>query len=154
MARIYKRKDIYYLDYFVNGKRIRERHGRSKKAAERDKSIIEGKLASSQFVSIPQDKPLSTLYHDFTQHVRARRSINTQKRYRAILQNFEQFLKQYPYLLKISQLTTNCFVLGSFVLGVSTAWLIARREFRGRRAVIWLMVLPLLTNGMRQSSTA
>ena len=32
---------------------------------------------------------------------------------------------------------------GSFVLGVSSAWLIARRQFAGRRLATWLMVLPL-----------
>lgn len=34
-------------------------------------------------------------------------------------------------------------VAGSLVLGVSSAWLVARREFRGRRAAVWLLVLPL-----------
>ena len=33
--------------------------------------------------------------------------------------------------------------IGSFILGLSSAWLITRREFVGRRAAIWLMVLPL-----------
>ncbi len=33
--------------------------------------------------------------------------------------------------------------LGAFVLGISSAWLIARRDFPGRRAAMWLMVLPL-----------
>ncbi|MCF6212317.1 MAG: iron ABC transporter permease [Gammaproteobacteria bacterium] len=33
--------------------------------------------------------------------------------------------------------------LGSVLLGVSSAWLIARREFIGRRLAVWLMVLPL-----------
>ncbi len=33
--------------------------------------------------------------------------------------------------------------LGSAFLGVSTAWLVARREFPGRDAAVWLMVLPL-----------
>lgn len=33
--------------------------------------------------------------------------------------------------------------IGCVVLGVSSAWIIARREFRGRRVAIWLMVLPL-----------
>lgn len=33
--------------------------------------------------------------------------------------------------------------IGCFILGVSSAWLIARREFVGRRLAIWLMVLPL-----------
>jgi iron(III) transport system permease protein len=33
--------------------------------------------------------------------------------------------------------------IGSVVLGVSTAWLVARREFAGRTLATWLMVLPL-----------
>jgi len=33
--------------------------------------------------------------------------------------------------------------LGCFILGVSSAWLIARRTFAGRTLAIWLMVLPL-----------
>jgi len=33
--------------------------------------------------------------------------------------------------------------VGSFVLGVSSAWLITRREFFGRRLATWLMILPL-----------
>lgn len=33
--------------------------------------------------------------------------------------------------------------IGCLLLGVSSAWLIARREFAGRTVAIWLMVLPL-----------
>jgi iron(III) transport system permease protein len=33
--------------------------------------------------------------------------------------------------------------IGCFVLGVSSAWLIARRDFAGRKLAIWLLVLPL-----------
>lgn len=33
--------------------------------------------------------------------------------------------------------------LGSFLLGVSAAWLIVKREFVGRKLAIWLLVLPL-----------
>ncbi len=33
--------------------------------------------------------------------------------------------------------------IGSFALGVSSAWLITRREFIGRRLAVWLMILPL-----------
>ncbi len=33
--------------------------------------------------------------------------------------------------------------LGCLLLGVSAAWLIARRSFPGRRVALWLMVLPL-----------
>lgn len=33
--------------------------------------------------------------------------------------------------------------MGSFILGVSSAWLIARREFVGRNIAGWLLILPL-----------
>lgn len=50
---------------------------------------------------------------------------------------------------RIPQLLWNTLTLaalvsvGTVVLGVSTAWLVVRREFPGRRLAIWLMVLPL-----------
>ncbi|MDH5408714.1 MAG: iron ABC transporter permease, partial [Gammaproteobacteria bacterium] len=41
-------------------------------------------------------------------------------------------------------LSLSIFVaLGSFLLGVSAAWLIVRRKFIGRQLAIWLLVLPL-----------
>jgi len=33
--------------------------------------------------------------------------------------------------------------IGCFILGVSSAWFIARRHFVGRKVAIWLMILPL-----------
>lgn len=33
--------------------------------------------------------------------------------------------------------------IGSVILGVSSAWWIARREFPGRKLAVWLMILPL-----------
>jgi len=50
---------------------------------------------------------------------------------------------------RLPELLTNTLTLallvaiGSFVLGVSSAWLITRREFMGRRLAVWLMILPL-----------
>lgn len=50
---------------------------------------------------------------------------------------------------RIPQLMVNTLGLaawvaaGALLLGVSTAWLVARREFRGRTVAVWLMVLPL-----------
>ncbi len=33
--------------------------------------------------------------------------------------------------------------VGSLILGVSTAWILVRREFIGRRIAMWLLILPL-----------
>ncbi len=50
---------------------------------------------------------------------------------------------------RLPELLTNTLTLallvaiGSFILGVSSAWLITRRDFIGRRLAVWLMILPL-----------
>ncbi len=48
-----------------------------------------------------------------------------------------------PGLLWNTLLLAVLVAVGSFVLGVSTAWFVARREFAGRKLAIWLLILPL-----------
>ncbi len=48
-----------------------------------------------------------------------------------------------PGLLWNTFLLVILVAAGCLVLGVSAAWLIARRQFPGRTAALWLMVLPL-----------
>lgn len=48
-----------------------------------------------------------------------------------------------PGLLWNTLLLAVLVAAGCFALGVSSAWLVARREFVGRRLADWLMVLPL-----------
>jgi len=50
---------------------------------------------------------------------------------------------QLPSLLWNTMSLAVLVAIGCFVLGVSSAWLIARRSFRGRKLAVWLMVLPL-----------
>ncbi|NOY71523.1 MAG: iron ABC transporter permease [Gammaproteobacteria bacterium] len=48
-----------------------------------------------------------------------------------------------PGLLWNTLLLAMLVAIGCFALGVSTAWLVARRKFAGRKLAIWLLVLPL-----------
>lgn len=48
-----------------------------------------------------------------------------------------------PRLMLNTLVLASWVAVGTLVLGVGTAWLVARREFRGRRVAVWLMVLPL-----------
>lgn len=48
-----------------------------------------------------------------------------------------------PELLGNTLLLAGLVAVACLVLGVSTAWIVTRREFAGRRLVVWLMVLPL-----------
>lgn len=51
--------------------------------------------------------------------------------------------------MRIPELLWNTIVLAivvavfSLVLGISTAWIVARKEFVGRKAAVWLLLLPL-----------
>ncbi|MDH5436096.1 MAG: iron ABC transporter permease [Gammaproteobacteria bacterium] len=48
-----------------------------------------------------------------------------------------------PELLWNTLSLATLVALGCFILGVSSAWLIARRDFVGKKLATWLMVLPL-----------
>lgn len=48
-----------------------------------------------------------------------------------------------PELLANTLSLSVLVAIGCLLLGVSAAWLVARRDFKGRRIVSWLLVLPL-----------
>lgn len=48
-----------------------------------------------------------------------------------------------PSLLWNTLVLAIAVAFGCFLIGVSCAWLIARRDFAGRRVALWLLVLPL-----------
>ncbi|MBL1293713.1 MAG: iron ABC transporter permease [Thiotrichales bacterium] len=48
-----------------------------------------------------------------------------------------------PELLANTLSLSVLVAIGCLILGVSAAWLVARRDFKGRRIVSWLLVLPL-----------
>lgn len=50
MARIYKRSPVYYIDYALNGRRIRKKVGKSKRVAELVLQNLEAKLAKGEIV--------------------------------------------------------------------------------------------------------
>ncbi len=48
-----------------------------------------------------------------------------------------------PELLANTLSLSSLVAIGCLLLGVSAAWLVARRDFKGRRVVSWLLILPL-----------
>jgi hypothetical protein len=58
MATIYKRKNIWYLDYRIDEKRVRRRIGPSKKVAEIELKNIEVKLSRGEVETIEKRKKL------------------------------------------------------------------------------------------------
>lgn len=56
---------------------------------------------------------------------------------------FSLWTSRLPGLIGNTLILSVLVAIGAFVMGVSSAWLIVRRRFFGRRLAIWLLVLPL-----------
>lgn len=109
MATLRVRKGTYFADYRINGRRFRKKLGRSKRIAELALKDIEVKVAKGEHGFEVKDNDLENLFQEFLQYSKTNHSPASQKRYRAILDNFKGFLKDYPYLTKISHLTPKLF---------------------------------------------
>jgi site-specific recombinase XerD len=109
MATLRKRGNTYYADYRINGKRFRKTLGRSKRIAELALKDIEVKIAKNELGFDKKDEALTKLFEEYLSYSKTNHSPSTQKRYRAIIDNFKRFLEGYPYVNKISHLNPKVF---------------------------------------------
>ncbi len=109
MATLRERNGTYFADYRINGRRFRKKLGRSKRIAELALKDIEVKVAKGELGFSVKDSDLENLFQEFLQYSKTNHAPASQKRYKAILDNFKGFLKDYPYLTKISHLTSKLF---------------------------------------------
>lgn len=109
MATLRERNGTYFADYRINGRRFRKKLGRSKRIAELALKDIEVKVAKGELGFESKDSDLEKLFEEYLTYSRTNHSPASQKRYKAILDNFKGFLKDYPYLTKISHLTSKLF---------------------------------------------
>jgi integrase len=110
MARIYLRKDCWYLDYAVGAKRIRRRVGPSKKVAELALKDIEVKQAKNEVGLLPvTDHLLGQFMDKYLTYSKTNHRAGTFKRYRAIIDNFSAFLADRKDFLKLSKLNASLF---------------------------------------------
>ncbi|MFH1771437.1 MAG: tyrosine-type recombinase/integrase [Candidatus Omnitrophota bacterium] len=104
MATLRKRKGTYFADYRLNGKRVRRVLGKSRKIADLALKDIEVKIAKKELGFEAQDATLFKLFDEYLIYSGTNHSPSTQKRYRAIISHFKGFLRQYPYITKISHI--------------------------------------------------
>ncbi len=109
MATLRQKKNKYFVDYRLNGKRIRKFVGPSKKIADLYLKDIEVKIAKGEFGFETKDKDLRKLFEDYLSYSKTNHSPNTYKRYRAIIDNFTRFLEDYPFITKISHIGPKTF---------------------------------------------
>lgn len=93
MASIRKRGDRYFIDYRVNGKRIRRSAGSSKEQAEQILKELEQNLVRGLIPSTVIDVTFDDLFHLYQAQAAQIYSPNTVQRYSAVLSGFQSFLK-------------------------------------------------------------
>lgn len=104
-----KRGKIWYIDYVVNGQRVKRRVGPSKTLAELALKEIEVKIAKNELGFLPKDSDLQKLFQEFLEYSKTNHSPATIKRYGAIVDNFKAYLVKFPFITKISQLNPKIF---------------------------------------------
>jgi len=104
MATIYKRGTVWYVDYRVEGKRIRKKVGRSKKIAEIALKDIEVKLAKNEIGITQEKKLLSEFFKEYLDFAKTNLAPLSFTRYREIINHFQSFLSNYPKIKYLSQL--------------------------------------------------
>ena len=109
MATLRTKGGRYFVDYRVNGRRVRKAIGKFKKIAELALKDIEVKIERDEIGFKEKDGELKKLFEEFTAYGNTHRAPSSQKRYKAILDNFNEFLSKFPSIKKISQLDLKFF---------------------------------------------
>lgn len=109
MARIYQRRDVYYIDYSVNGQRVRKRVGSSKRIAELALKDIEVKLAKGEIGIVEDDHTIPAFFEEYLVFSKTNHSEKTFVRYKAIINHFLKFLEKHPRMTELSHLSTKVF---------------------------------------------
>jgi len=109
MGSVRKRGDIYFIDYRVNGHRVRKKIGPAKKLAELALHDIEVKIAKREIGILEKDSTLEELFERFFRYSRTNHSPGTTKRYLEIVNNFRAFLKLHPYITRVEHLEPRVF---------------------------------------------
>ena len=109
MARFYKRGPVYYIDYALNGRRIRKRVGKSKRVAELVLKDIKVKLAKGELGLVEDDFVIPRFFEEYLVYSRTNHSPKTFVRYKSIIDHFLQFLDRYPRIGMLADLSPKLF---------------------------------------------
>ena len=95
MASIYKRGRVWYVSYYINGRRFRKRVGTSKKLAELFQKEVEVKIAKGELGwEEVKDPTFNDFKDEYLTYLKANTRSTTYIRYKEALQHFLNFLKK------------------------------------------------------------
>ncbi len=97
MARIYswagKKGTYWYLDYAVDGRRVRKRVGRSKKLAELALADVQVKLERRELGFQTKDKNLAEFFAEYLDYAKTNKTHSSYLRNEIVLRTFKEFAK-------------------------------------------------------------
>ena len=97
MSRIYSREGktctVWYADYFVDGRRLRKRLGRSKKLAELALADIQVKLERRELGFAAKDRNLKDFIAEYLNYAKGNKAIQSYQRDELTLRHFVEFIK-------------------------------------------------------------
>jgi integrase len=108
MPSIYQRQDTWYLNYTVNGKRIRRPVGKSKKIAELALADLQLKIDRRQ-AGLSDPKITLDQFFEQSRARISRKNPGTRTRYTEIMDNFEKFIKSQRPPRFLADLTPDLF---------------------------------------------
>lgn len=105
MGNIYSRNGIFYVDLRVQGRRIRKKAGKIKKLAELMLNDLEIKAERNQLGFLDRkDISIKVLLEEFRRYSQANHRPASQARYRAVVNNFLEFIQKETQINRLSQI--------------------------------------------------
>jgi integrase len=104
-ARKYRRSRTWYVGYYVDGKLVRKKIGRSKTIAEKARGDIEARIERGEAGLLNRDYPIHKFFQQYLERTKTRHSASYHDRNRRVIRQFERFLDaERPYLSRLSQI--------------------------------------------------
>ncbi len=104
-ARKHQRGKTWYVGYYVDGKLVRKKIGRSKTLAEKARGDIEARIERGEAGLLNRDYPIRRFFQEYLGRTKTRHSASYHDRNRRVIKQFERFLDaERPYLTRLSQL--------------------------------------------------
>lgn len=105
MARIYKRKDIWYLDFQYKGRRIRKKIGKAKRIAEFALKDIEVKILKDELGILRKEIKIDNFIEEYLSYIKVNKRKKTAIRYREIIEHFRRFIQESE-VAKLSEINS------------------------------------------------
>jgi integrase len=109
MAFIFSRKNnrgkTWYVGYYIDGKFVRKKVGRSKTLAEKAGGDTEARIERGEVGLLNKDYPIRKFFDEYLEKTKVTHSASYHDRNRRVIEQFKRFLDaERPYLNKLSQI--------------------------------------------------